>query len=86
MFAGLVCVCDRKGLRSLQFTSNTGYTFEVFSHWISSYFLKDKMRLPATPEEAYQHTERHAAWLRKRFPDMLLWANESYGSEVTFWT
>ncbi|KIJ54017.1 hypothetical protein M422DRAFT_201119 [Sphaerobolus stellatus SS14] len=68
------------------FTTNNGYFFEVTSHWISAYFLGDKMRLPSTPEEALEHTERNAAWLRKRFPDMLLWANESYSSSLSSWT
>lgn len=44
------------------------------------------MRLPSSPEEAYGHTERVAAWMRKRFPDMLLWTNESYSSGLNFWT
>ncbi|KAL0960490.1 hypothetical protein HGRIS_005530 [Hohenbuehelia grisea] len=68
------------------FTTNNGYAFEVFSHWISSYFLGDKMRLPASPEDAHAAAERNAAWMRKRFPDMLLWTNESYSSNLAFWT
>ena len=44
------------------------------------------MRLPSTVEEAYAETERSAAWLRKRFPDILLWVNESFGSMVAFWS
>ncbi|KAF4580716.1 hypothetical protein EYR38_003002 [Pleurotus pulmonarius] len=68
------------------FTTNNGYAFETFSHWISAYFLGDKMRLPATPEEAFAATERNAEWLRKRFPGMLLWTNESYSSNLAFFT
>lgn len=44
------------------------------------------MRLPKTVEEAVADTERNSAWLRRRFPDMLLWANESYSSNLAFWT
>ncbi|KAJ7784353.1 FAD/NAD-P-binding domain-containing protein [Mycena metata] len=68
------------------FTTNAGYTWEVVAHWISSYFLGDKMALPATPEEAYAHTERNAVWIRKRFPDALVKINESFNSVVPFWT
>ncbi|KAF9240381.1 FAD/NAD(P)-binding domain-containing protein [Melanogaster broomeanus] len=68
------------------FTTNNGYGFEVTAHWISSYFLGDKMRLPSTVEEALAETDRKAAWMRKRFPDMLLWINESYSSGLAFWS
>ncbi|KAF9228314.1 FAD/NAD(P)-binding domain-containing protein [Gyrodon lividus] len=68
------------------FTTNNGYGFEVTSHWISSYFLGDKMRLPTTVEAALAETDRNAAWMRKRFPDMLLWINESYSSGLAFWS
>lgn len=44
------------------------------------------MRLPSSIETALAHTERNSAWLRKRFPDMLLWTNESYSSNLAFWT
>ncbi|KAI5824862.1 FAD/NAD(P)-binding domain-containing protein [Schizophyllum commune Tattone D] len=67
------------------FNANNGYCFEVFAHWISSYFLGDPLRLPSTTEEAMIHAERQSAWLRKRYPDELLWVNESYSSNVTFW-
>jgi hypothetical protein len=30
------------------------------------------MDIPRTPEEAYEHTERNAAWVRKRHPDALV--------------
>ncbi|KAJ6471197.1 FAD/NAD-P-binding domain-containing protein [Mycena vulgaris] len=68
------------------FTTNVGYTWEVVAHWISSYFLRDDMAIPKTPEEAYQHTERNAAWIRRRFPDVLERLNESYSSVVALWT
>ncbi|KAJ6508501.1 FAD/NAD-P-binding domain-containing protein [Mycena sanguinolenta] len=68
------------------FTSNVGYTWEVVAHWISSYFLGDKMNIPRIPEEAYEHSERNAAWIRKRHPDILLSVNESYSAFIAFWT
>ncbi|KAJ7245010.1 hypothetical protein B0H12DRAFT_794238 [Mycena haematopus] len=68
------------------FTTNVGYTWEVVAHWISSYFLGDEMDIPRTSEEAYEHTERNAAWIRKRHPDALLSVNESYSGFVAFWT
>ncbi|KAG6335021.1 hypothetical protein ID866_4066 [Astraeus odoratus] len=68
------------------FTVNNGYGFEVMAHWISSYFLGDKMSLPSTPEEALKFAEWNAAWMRRRYPDMLLWVNESYSSSLPFWT
>ncbi|KAJ7147149.1 FAD/NAD-P-binding domain-containing protein [Mycena crocata] len=69
-----------------QFTTNVGYTWEVSAHWISSYFLGDAMNIPKTPEDAYQYTQRNAAWIRKRFPDALIRVNESYSSDIAFWT
>lgn len=68
------------------FTINNGYTYEVIAHWISSYFLGDKMRLPSSPEEATKIAGRNAAWMRRRFPEMLLWVNESYSSDLAFWS
>ncbi|KAG5647169.1 hypothetical protein DXG03_001124 [Asterophora parasitica] len=44
------------------------------------------MRLPSSTEEALASAERNSAWMRKRFPDMLLWVNESYSSGLAFWT
>jgi hypothetical protein len=73
-------------LEALQFTTNNGYVFEVSAHWISSYFLKDKMRLPSSAEEALASAEHNSAWMRKRYPDMLLWVNESYSSSLAFWS
>lgn len=66
------------------FTTNNGYSFEVMSHWISSYFLNDAMRLPSSPEEALKHADRNAKWMRKRYPDQLLLVNESHSSTVCF--
>ncbi|KAJ7890291.1 FAD/NAD-P-binding domain-containing protein [Mycena leptocephala] len=66
--------------------TNDGYTFEVIAHWISSYFLGDKMKLPKTPEEALKLTERDAMWLRKRYPDLNLSLNEACTSYSVFWT
>ncbi|KAK0211195.1 FAD/NAD-P-binding domain-containing protein [Desarmillaria ectypa] len=71
-------------INGASFTTNNGYAFEVMSHWISSYFLNDAMRLPSSPEEALRHADRNAKWMRKRFPDQLLWLNESYSSAVYF--
>ncbi|KAJ7505110.1 FAD/NAD-P-binding domain-containing protein [Mycena galericulata] len=68
------------------FTTNIGYTCEVVAHWVSSYFLGDKMDIPKTPEEAYQHTERNAAWIRRRYPGALTGVNESYTADIAFWT
>lgn len=71
-------------INGASFTTNNGYSFEVMSHWISSYFLNDAMRLPSSPEEALKHADRNAKWMRKRYPDQLLWLNESYSSHVCF--
>ncbi|KAJ7471464.1 FAD/NAD-P-binding domain-containing protein [Mycena galericulata] len=68
------------------FTANMGYTCEVIAHWVSSYFLGDNMDIPKTPEEAYQHTERNAAWIRRRYPGTLTFVNESYTADIAFWT
>ncbi|KAH8112131.1 FAD/NAD-P-binding domain-containing protein [Phellopilus nigrolimitatus] len=68
------------------FTTNNGYTFEVASHWISSYFLSDPfLSLPSTADDALVHTQMTAAWLRRRYPGMLSWVNESYSSGIAFW-
>ncbi|CAA7266092.1 unnamed protein product [Cyclocybe aegerita] len=68
------------------FTSNNGYTSEVAAHWISSYFQGDPMRLPSSPEEAVAEVELRSAWMRKRYPDMCSWVNESYSCTLDFWT
>ncbi|EJU02001.1 FAD/NADP-binding domain-containing protein [Dacryopinax primogenitus] len=67
------------------FTTNNGYVFETVAHWISSYFLGDPLRLPPTIDEARMETEKNAAWMRKRHPGMLGWANESYAASIAFW-
>ncbi|KAI8989847.1 FAD/NAD(P)-binding domain-containing protein [Trametes punicea] len=65
---------------------NNGYTLEVASHWISSYFLGDDMRIPETPEEAFAETERVAAWLKRRYPEIPTALNSSHTGNVAFWT
>ncbi|EMD34940.1 hypothetical protein CERSUDRAFT_116460 [Gelatoporia subvermispora B] len=69
------------------FTTNNGYTFEVSAHWIASYFLGDTfLRLPSSTEEAIKNAERKSAWLRQRYPDMIAWVNQSYSSDIAFWS
>ncbi|KAE9390382.1 FAD/NAD(P)-binding domain-containing protein [Gymnopus androsaceus JB14] len=69
------------------FSTNNGYVFETTSHWISSYFLEDPfLEVPASVKEAIQNTERTSAWLRRRYPDMLHWTNESHSSDIQFWS
>ncbi|KAF9074343.1 FAD/NAD(P)-binding domain-containing protein [Rhodocollybia butyracea] len=69
------------------FSANNGYVFETTAHWISSYFLEDPfLKIPATVKEAIQTTERTSAWLRRRYPDMLHWTNESHSSDIQFWS
>ncbi|TBU39196.1 FAD/NAD(P)-binding domain-containing protein [Dichomitus squalens] len=67
------------------FSTHFGYMLEVGSHWISSYFLEDDMRLPATSEVALEETERQAAWLRHRYPQVAPTANSSHTSNIGFW-
>ncbi|KAJ3529431.1 hypothetical protein NM688_g7855 [Phlebia brevispora] len=68
------------------FTTNNGYTFEVIAHWISSYFRNDPfLHLPSSPEEATQLADQHTAWLRRRYPGMLGWINESIAGDLAFW-
>ena len=69
-----------------QLSPNFGYTTEVAAHWISSYFRGDEMRIPATPDEALQETERHAAWLRRRYPQIPAALNNSHTSYFAFWS
>ncbi|KAF8588578.1 FAD/NAD(P)-binding domain-containing protein [Ramaria rubella] len=77
--------CRDFAVNGALFTTNNGYAFEVISHWISSYFLGDDMRLPSTSDEAFEHTERNSAWLRRRYPGALPHVNESYSSGISFW-
>ncbi|KAI0650878.1 FAD/NAD-P-binding domain-containing protein [Trametes meyenii] len=65
---------------------NNGYTVEVASHWISSYFLGDRMRIPMTPETAFAETERAAAWLKRRYPEIPTALNVSHTGYLAFWT
>ncbi|KAF9268375.1 FAD/NAD-P-binding domain-containing protein [Marasmius fiardii PR-910] len=67
------------------FNTHNGYVFAVTSHWISSYFLGDKMFLP-DPKGAREETEREARFIKKRYPDILLWVNESYSAALKCWT
>ncbi|KAF8959168.1 hypothetical protein BDZ97DRAFT_1839258 [Flammula alnicola] len=68
------------------FSSNIGYMSEVCAHWVSSYFQSDPMRLPSSPEDAIADAERSSAWMRRRYPNMLSWINESYSTTLDFWT
>lgn len=68
------------------FTTNNAYAWELASHWISSYFMGDTFLKVPSPEQAQEHAERTGAWLRKRYPDALVWANESHSSDIAFWT
>ncbi|KAI0068518.1 FAD/NAD-P-binding domain-containing protein [Artomyces pyxidatus] len=67
-------------------TTNNGMTCEVSAHWISSYFLRDKMRIPGSVDVAYEETERDAAWMRRRYPDTLLRLNESSVTSLPYFT
>jgi len=44
------------------------------------------MRLPSSTEEALASAEHNSAWMRKRYPDMLLWVNESHSSNLAFFS
>ncbi|PPQ99019.1 hypothetical protein CVT26_014396 [Gymnopilus dilepis] len=68
------------------FSANNGYTSEVAAHWISAYFQGDPMRLPSSKEEAIRDAEIRAMWMRRRYPNMLSWVNESYSASLDFWT
>jgi dimethylaniline monooxygenase (N-oxide forming) len=68
----------------MQITPNNGYAYEVISHWISSYFLRDRMNLP-TPEKALLHSERMGRWLVRRYPYINVWENPSISSGIAFW-
>ncbi|EKM52447.1 uncharacterized protein PHACADRAFT_211704 [Phanerochaete carnosa HHB-10118-sp] len=66
-------------------SANNGYTFEVASHWIASYFRKDRfLDMPASVGEAVIQTERHNAWLRQRYPGAHGALSESYSGDITF--
>ncbi|PPQ99015.1 hypothetical protein CVT26_014392 [Gymnopilus dilepis] len=68
------------------FSTNNGYTSEVAANWISAYFQDDPMRLPSTAEEAVRESEIASLWMRRRYPNMLSWVNESYSASLDFWT
>jgi len=62
-------------------------TVEISAHWISSYLLGDKfLRVPSSPEEAFLATERVGAYLRRRYPDMLLWTDEGSSGAIRAFT
>ncbi|KAJ7067183.1 FAD/NAD-P-binding domain-containing protein [Mycena amicta] len=63
---------------------NDGYTFETVAHWISSYFLNDKLTLPPTPEAALAHAERDARWFKKRWPGWNVTQNQAQNAYVAF--
>ncbi|KAH7906591.1 hypothetical protein BJ138DRAFT_1117428 [Hygrophoropsis aurantiaca] len=77
--------CHDFAINGAVYTPNHSYTSEVASHWISSYFLRDSMRLPSSVDEALAETELKAAWMRKCRPSMLTWDNESYSSGIALW-
>ncbi|RDB24143.1 Dimethylaniline monooxygenase [N-oxide-forming] 2 [Hypsizygus marmoreus] len=66
------------------FAAGFAYTTEVSAHWISSYFLNDEMRLPASAEDAIACVARESAWVRKRHPGMMQWTNPSLCSSVSY--
>ncbi|KAF7299668.1 FAD/NAD(P)-binding domain-containing protein [Mycena chlorophos] len=69
------------------FTTNVGYTFEVTSHWISSYFLGDETLMQNIPRGAdlETHAKRKLGWMQLRYPDDALSMSESCGSFIAFW-
>ncbi|TFK19523.1 FAD/NAD(P)-binding domain-containing protein [Coprinopsis marcescibilis] len=67
-------------------TINPGYTFEVAAHWISSYFLGDDMRLPATVQEAAADAEDVINFGKVRFPQTPFWRRGSGGVTPDTWT
>ncbi|KAH7911143.1 hypothetical protein BJ138DRAFT_1086194 [Hygrophoropsis aurantiaca] len=68
------------------YTANPAYTFEISSHWISSYLLSDPfLRIPSSPEEALTESEREAKWISVRYPGVSNWRNESFGARINFW-
>ncbi|KAI0319689.1 hypothetical protein OF83DRAFT_1054520 [Amylostereum chailletii] len=90
IYRGLVpaknIACRDLAVNGAIFSKNIGYSCEVSAHWIASYFRGDPMRLPQSAEEALAAAAREGAWTRKRYPDMLLWASESYSSAIAFFT
>lgn len=86
----LVCTGWHQGSKRIifihQFSANLGYTNEVIAHWISAYFLKDKLRIPDSVEGAIEEAERSAMWMKTRYPNMESWVNASYMGSLDFWT
>ncbi|KAH6907510.1 hypothetical protein BKA70DRAFT_1189506 [Coprinopsis sp. MPI-PUGE-AT-0042] len=68
-------------------SANAGYAFELTSHYISSYFLSEPMKLPSSAQQALEETVRGFAWLRTRFPFGFSygaqgWKNTSYAGSI----
>ncbi|KAF8917111.1 FAD/NAD-P-binding domain-containing protein [Mucidula mucida] len=42
--------------------------------------------IPRSPKVAIEVTERATAWLKRRYPDMLHWTNESHCADIAFWS
>ncbi|KAI0253456.1 FAD/NAD-P-binding domain-containing protein [Lactifluus subvellereus] len=68
------------------FSAHHAYVCETSAHWISAYFRRDALRLPQSVDEALEATEHDAAWVRRRYPYILNWMDESNTSAVAFWT
>ena len=69
-----------------QFTTNAGYCYETTAHWIASYFRGDKfLRLPSSAEEALASAAYNSAWLRRRYPNIHMSANDSVRSDLALW-
>ncbi|TFY62439.1 hypothetical protein EVJ58_g3861 [Rhodofomes roseus] len=67
-------------------TTNAGYAFETSANWIASYFRGDKfLQLPLTAEEAMASAAYNAAWLRRRYPNIHMSANDSVSSDFALW-
>ncbi|KAF8875014.1 hypothetical protein CPB85DRAFT_1378674 [Mucidula mucida] len=77
-------IVPAKNLLQRDFAINGAVAFELIAHWISSYFLADAMNLPPNPEAAKREADRYANWTRKRWPDQLLYLNESFSAAVYF--
>ncbi|KAI0051981.1 FAD/NAD-P-binding domain-containing protein [Auriscalpium vulgare] len=66
-------------------TAHNAMSCEVSAHWISAYFLRDALLLPSTMEQALEHGERQAQWMRQRYPGLLNSLNESYSTMAAVW-
>ncbi|KAI0262601.1 FAD/NAD-P-binding domain-containing protein [Gloeopeniophorella convolvens] len=62
------------------------YVSEVSAHWISAYFRHDELRLPRSEEDAREMAERHAAWVRQRYPYAFQWWNESNTTYIAYFS